>query len=506
MIGQELSGRYRILEQLGAGAMGEVYLAEHMQLGRKEAIKILRAQQSASLLARFRREARAINRLNHPNIVSVYDFGQLKDGRFYLSMEYIVGDSLAAVLRRTGRLPVPRALTILAQLADAMHHAHEAGVIHRDLKPDNVMLSDHRGHPDTVKVLDFGLAKFVDPSGPDAIDISAEGEIIGTATYMAPEQFMGEDLDRRTDVYAFGCIAFELVTGEPPFTGRPAALMEAHVRQVPPTPSTLRREARIPPDLDQLILSCLAKPPAKRPSTQRQIADRIRAMPDFPDKPDTGRRNRQRLEDAPTSHATNVGTDVDDDAFSDHEPVTAILALDGAQSLRFSHLEALREAVDRMFDAGIDTVELLVPMAEAEAAVADITAQLAQVAELDRQADHVEQEARSLEAKLRFSLGELRFQDRGDHADVNQSAAALENAIRLALTRRDRRLHEISDAAVRLVAAISDREAALDDGLRTLHVAIIALSVRAPNPRVTESVAQAERILRARAVLGDRGA
>ncbi|MBI5481290.1 MAG: serine/threonine protein kinase, partial [Deltaproteobacteria bacterium] len=190
MIGTVLDGRYRILKKLGEGGMGEVYLAEHRALGRQEALKILQAELATEreFVSRFRREARATNRVQHPNIIGVYDFGQVPDGRFYLTMEYAEGERLDALLRRVGPLPVSRALGILVQLADAVGHAHGAGVVHRDLKPENMILVEHRGRPDVLKVLDFGIAKIVAPDAPEDDDppessrtaLTNAGTVVGT--------------------------------------------------------------------------------------------------------------------------------------------------------------------------------------------------------------------------------------------------------------------------------------------------------------------------------------
>src|SRR5688500_10491590 len=173
--------------------MGEVYLVEHLGLARKEALKILRStmDDSPSLVTRFRREARATNRLQHPNIVAIHDFGRLPDGRFYIATEYAEGDSLDRVIARIGVFPVARAVPILIQLADAIDHAHSRGVIHRDLKPANLMLYERRGG-DQLKVLDFGVAKIIAPDDVDSILATGQGEIFGTPAYMAPEQVVAK--------------------------------------------------------------------------------------------------------------------------------------------------------------------------------------------------------------------------------------------------------------------------------------------------------------------------
>jgi serine/threonine-protein kinase len=238
--------------------MGEVYLAEDVVSGRKEALKIMKAHLASDphFVSRFRREARAINRLRHPNIVAVYDFGQLPDQRFFLSMEYAEGHSVYQLLKRDDHFDVPRALWVLGQLVYAVHHAHSRGVVHRDLKPDNLLLC---GEDETLKVLDFGVAKIVASDHSDSVVLSSANLVYGTPKYMSPERAAGVGNDPRLDLYSIGCIAFELVAGGPPFTGQPNDVIKAHIQQKPPVPSAWRPTLEIPKELDAVILRCLAK-------------------------------------------------------------------------------------------------------------------------------------------------------------------------------------------------------------------------------------------------------
>src|SRR5262245_51248111 len=185
MVGSLLDGRFRILRKLGEGSMGEVYLAEHVRLHRREALKVLLPQfePHPAFLSRFRREARAVNRLQHPHIVTIYDYGQLPNGRFYLSMEYAEGARLDEVLRRLGPLPGGRALNVLCQLADAVDHAHTRGVLHRDVKPANLVLLPDQ--PEQIKVLDFGLAKILHDER-DLRKVTVRGSVFGMPAYMSP--------------------------------------------------------------------------------------------------------------------------------------------------------------------------------------------------------------------------------------------------------------------------------------------------------------------------------
>src|SRR5262245_44628047 len=236
--------------------MGEVFLAEHIALGRKEAIKILKPSLAAdpTFVSRFRREARAVNRLRHPNIIAVYDFGQLNDNRFYLSMEYADGQSVYQLLKQAGQFEVPRALHVLGQLAYAVHHAHSRGVVHRDLKPDNLILV---GDDETLKVLDFGVAKIVATDHAESMALSNTNLVWGSPRYMSPERVRGVGDDPRSDIYAIGVMAFELLVGAPPFEGTSDEVIRAHLRKEPDAPSSWRSGAGIPAELDAVVLKCM---------------------------------------------------------------------------------------------------------------------------------------------------------------------------------------------------------------------------------------------------------
>jgi serine/threonine-protein kinase len=281
MIGTVLHGRWRIVRELGRGGMGEVYLAEHVELHRREALKILMPSLAADpqFVTRFRREARAVNRLRHPNIIALYDFGQLADGRFYLAMEYADGESVSKLLRRGRAFDVPRALHVLAQLAYAVHHAHSRGVVHRDLKPGNLIVAPD----DTLKVLDFGMAKIVAPDHAETAPVSsADNAIWGTARYMAPERIMGVGDDPRSDLYSIGCVAHEIVVGGPPFEGSSNEIIEAHLSREPEPPSAWRRDVAIPPQLDAVILRCLAKQADARFQTAAELYAALCNVPGYP--------------------------------------------------------------------------------------------------------------------------------------------------------------------------------------------------------------------------------
>ena len=262
-----LTEQYHALKLLGAGAMGEVYQVENLAADRVEALKILKRidnQHARDVAhARFRREVRAGHRLSHPNIVPTYDCGQLPDDRLYLTMEYVDGPTLAQLLQARGRLPVPLVLGIVAEVADAVHHAHRAGVVHRDIKPHNLIITQTPDGP-LVKMLDLGMAKILFGDLKESIVLSRLGQPFGTPRYMSPEQCRGQPPDRRSDIYGLGCVAYELLVGQPPFTGRVAELFAAHLKNAPRVPSMVAPDVGIPKALDQIVLQCLQKAPEMR--------------------------------------------------------------------------------------------------------------------------------------------------------------------------------------------------------------------------------------------------
>ncbi|HEU4631778.1 MAG TPA: serine/threonine-protein kinase, partial [Gemmatimonadaceae bacterium] len=218
LIGQIIADRFHVLAKLGEGGMGQVYLAEHVQLGRRCAVKLMRQAltDDAEAAARFRREAKNASEIAHPNVATVFDFGATSDGLTYLVMEYVDGEPLSSTLAREGPLEPARVATIARQVAEALAAAHALGIVHRDLKPDNIMLAVGRDGREMVKVVDFGIAKAMEGVTQQ---VTRTGYRIGTPAYMSPEQIRGDALDGRSDLYSLGCILFELLTGRPPFEG-----------------------------------------------------------------------------------------------------------------------------------------------------------------------------------------------------------------------------------------------------------------------------------------------
>jgi len=263
LLNRVIAGNFRIERLLGSGAMGNVYKAEQLSLGKAVAIKVLHAHlmSDEKLVMRFKREAKSASLLNHPNSIQIIDSGQDRDGTFYIAMELLAGRDLAHVIRDDFPLPLPRITRIMSQVLSALDEAHAQGVIHRDLKPSNIMLIERRGERDYVKVCDFGIAKAAINEKDDRENmLTIQGLVCGTPEYMAPEQARGEVLDGRADLYAAAVILFQMVTGDIPFKGdTPMAIVSRHLVEAPSIPSRRRSDVPIPASLDALILRGMEK-------------------------------------------------------------------------------------------------------------------------------------------------------------------------------------------------------------------------------------------------------
>ncbi len=277
-------GSYHLVSRIGEGGMGEVWRASHRMLAREAAVKLIRsdllselsASQAELLHARFEREAQAIASLSCPHTVFLYDFGVSSDGCFYFVMELLGGISLATLVEKYGPQPAGRVVYILRQVCSSLEEAHRRGLIHRDIKPSNIFICQIGIESDFAKVLDFGLVKNLAPA--DGQHLTMDGMSAGTPAYMAPEIALGEGpIDGRGDIYALGCVAYYLLTGVQVFDEKTAtAAALAHV-QKPPIPPSHRTELAIPPDVEALVLDCLAKRPDERPATAAELDRRLSA-------------------------------------------------------------------------------------------------------------------------------------------------------------------------------------------------------------------------------------
>ncbi len=269
-------GNYRILNKIGTGGMGAVYLAEHPLIGKRVALKVIHRELASNreVVQRFFQEAKAVNKIGNEHIVEIHDFGVTPEGDHFYIMEFLEGKNLASVLHQDRVLGIMRALHIGAQVASALAAAHAAGIIHRDLKPDNVMLTTRLGDPDFVKLLDFGLAKMFAGGGASAIKTAA-GVLLGTPQYMSPEACESKpSTDHRTDIYALGILLFQMMTGVLPFDGETMGeVLVKQVTQLPPPPRGYN--ANIPPSVEQILLRCLAKQPDARFPTMLALREAL---------------------------------------------------------------------------------------------------------------------------------------------------------------------------------------------------------------------------------------
>ncbi len=268
LIGRTLAGRFKVLGRVGTGGMGTVYRAEQVGLGRPVALKILKKELGGDreTVARFHREAKAMSLIIHPNTVRVFDFGEDGDGHLYLAMELLEGELLTAWIEREGTPPVDEAVDVVREILRSLAEAHSKGLIHRDLKPDNIYLARVEGHArPMVKVLDFGIAKaFRDDQKIDQLETQA-GTVFGTPRYMSPEQAQGKVLDHRSDLYSVGVLLFHLLTGQPPFLDEDAVVVMAkHIRDVPPPVRRVVPDRPVPRSLEKALARALAKEPDDR--------------------------------------------------------------------------------------------------------------------------------------------------------------------------------------------------------------------------------------------------
>ncbi|MBI5477656.1 MAG: protein kinase [Deltaproteobacteria bacterium] len=405
-LGTLLGGRYRIDSLLGAGAMGAVYLARHEVLLREFAVKVLRRDlaDDPRIARRFQREARAASRVQHPNIVYISDFGTTEDGSLFLVMEYIPGHDLRQELRQCTTLEPPRALHLLVQLADALDCAHRAGVVHRDLKPENLILTEHRGKRDHLKVLDFGMAKILEPSAPPGLQITGRGEVQGTPEYMSPEQVEGREVGPASDIYTLGVVAYELLTGVPPYSGVRMEVLLSHCNTPPVPPSCRRPQAGLLPAFDAIVGKCLSKRPEDRYATAGAAKVALQRLLHFVSgeastlagREDTDYPARAR-EPAPPSPPGEGGTDTHDGNQKGTDPVQAPELFQ----------RTVRELAEGLRDHGLGSAELTLALTAALEAEEHVFAEEAEVALGEAQIAEADHTTNEREARLRYAVMQL---------------------------------------------------------------------------------------------------
>lgn len=272
--------KYRALERIGQGGMGEVFLAEHVELGREVVVKLLHEQHAADaeMVDRMRVETQTLARLSHPNIVAIDDIGRTRDGRPFFVMERLRGRTLFQQVRDRGELPLPEALEVVRQVLGALRAAHQIGVIHRDVKLPNIFLHEPPYGEPTVKLLDFGLAKVIDRAAagapPPLGNPTEAGAVLGTPGYMSPEQASGKKLDARSDLYAVGLVLYRLIAGRGPFRAKGLELVRAVLRERPPPPSQFAKEP-LPPELEGAVMKALSRNPDHRFQSAEEFASAL---------------------------------------------------------------------------------------------------------------------------------------------------------------------------------------------------------------------------------------
>jgi serine/threonine-protein kinase len=283
LVGTIIAERYHILKKLGEGGMGQVYLAEHVKMGRKSAVKVMNPGmvQNVDAISRFNREAQNASRINHPNVAGIYDFGETAEGLVYLAMEFVEGQPLTEIIRQHGALPPMRASEIARQTAEGLSVAHDMGIVHRDLKPDNIMIAKGRQGADLVKVVDFGIAK---AAASEEQKVTKTGMVVGTPEYMSPEQLSGDPLDARSDTYSLALVTFNMLTGKLPFPGE--TMQETMIMRLTDEPKSLaamKPDMAWPGDLQAVMDKALARAADERYKRASEYAhDLVQAIDRMP--------------------------------------------------------------------------------------------------------------------------------------------------------------------------------------------------------------------------------
>jgi eukaryotic-like serine/threonine-protein kinase len=281
LLGATLAEKYLVMSEIGRGGMSIVYKGKHTLMDRIVAIKMLISQlvEDQTSTKRFQQEAQAVSLLAHPNVIGVHDFGIAPSGQPYIVMDFLVGESLADVIKRDTSVTEARAVPIFKQACDALDHAHKKGIIHRDLKSSNIMLVEEEGKRDIVKVVDFGIAKLMPSSGKQSQNLTQTGEIFGSPIYMSPEQCLGQPLDARSDIYSMGVLMFETLTGLPPLMGHTIVeTMQKHVGTKPELMAKAKPDGRYSPEIEAIVAKSLAKSADDRFQSMQSLSEALDAL------------------------------------------------------------------------------------------------------------------------------------------------------------------------------------------------------------------------------------
>ncbi|MCY7380667.1 MAG: protein kinase [Gemmatimonadaceae bacterium] len=277
LVGSVIAERYHVLSKLGEGGMGQVYLAEHVKMGRQSAVKVMHPAtvHDNATIARFNREAANASRIDHPHVAGIYDFGETPDGLVYLAMQYVEGPTLTAIMQSNRALPPRRAAELTRQVAEGLHAAHALGIVHRDLKPDNIMVTVDRDGVECVKVVDFGIAK---EAGGVAQKVTQTGMVVGTPEYMSPEQLSGDEVDARSDQYSLALVAFNMLTGDLPFPSESTQTsMVMRLTEQPWSLADMKPDVAWPADVQAVMSRALERLPADRYQTTREFGRALHA-------------------------------------------------------------------------------------------------------------------------------------------------------------------------------------------------------------------------------------
>ncbi|MBX9950637.1 MAG: serine/threonine protein kinase [Candidatus Obscuribacterales bacterium] len=299
LVGHVLDGKYEITRVVGHGGMSVVYEAKHLLMNKVIALKLMHAHliHSEKAVCRFQKEAHAVAKLDHSGVIRIYDFGVASNGSPFIAMEFLHGKPLSESIKVNGRLEEDKAISVFQNIAEALEHAHGHGVIHRDLKPSNIVLTniENSSAPPKPTVVDFGIAKMTGEDGEDQLSMTATGEVFGSPLYMSPEQCAGREMDQRSDIYSFGCLMYEAVTGKTPFEEKSAiALFHHHQKNEAPKFSTLANRPHVSDDLEGIILKCLEKHPLDRYQTMAELAKALQTLGARESVPELIRSKRRR--------------------------------------------------------------------------------------------------------------------------------------------------------------------------------------------------------------------